>query len=143
MMKQSIEDRCDALFEKLVPSEGRSDTVEGEMIRAICRIGHRWSNDGDYFYEGYGAETAGPAHEYLITHIPVKIRNKLFRIFMKAINKREEEYEVVIDAAVKVIVEYVEARLDNTTPNTTDLLRCRSRYYHERDPNEYDAGGDW
>jgi hypothetical protein len=85
-MKQSIEDRCDALFEKLVPSEGRSDTVEGEMIRAVCRI--------------------------------------------------------VIEAAVKVVVEYVEAHLNNTTPNTTDLLDCKSRYYHEDDPNE-DEDEEW
>jgi hypothetical protein len=139
-MEQSIEDRCDALFEKLVPSEGKADTVEGEMIRAICRIGYRWSNDGDYFYEGYGAETAGPAHEYLISHTPIK--SELFSIFRKALNKREEEYEAVIDAAVKVVVEYVEAHLNNTTPNTRDLLDCKSRYYHEDDPNE-DEDEEW
>ena len=56
-----LEKRSNVLFDKLVPGSGASDTVEGEMIRAINRLIYRFYNDGDFFYQGYGAETAGPA----------------------------------------------------------------------------------
>ena len=60
------EKRISVLFDKLVPGSGNADTVEGEIIRAINRIIYRWGNDGDHFARGYGAETAGPAHSFLV-----------------------------------------------------------------------------
>ena len=36
------------------------------MIRALNRLVYRWYNDGDRFWEGYGTETAGPAHSFLV-----------------------------------------------------------------------------
>ena len=35
------------------------ETVGGEIIRAINRLGYRWWNDGDKFFVGYGVETCG------------------------------------------------------------------------------------
>ena len=55
-----LEKRNQVLFDKLVPGSGAAETVEGELMRAINRLVYRWYNDGDYFYKGYGAETAGP-----------------------------------------------------------------------------------
>ena len=60
-------DRLEALFEVLVPAEGKADTVAGECIRATMRLIYRYYNDGDYFFMGYGLETAAPAVSYL-TH---------------------------------------------------------------------------
>ena len=42
------------IFDTLVAPQGKSETVEGELVRAISRIGYRYNNDGDYFYKGYG-----------------------------------------------------------------------------------------
>lgn len=59
------EERLNALFEELVPARGKADTVAGEIVRAMCRIGYRWVNDGDQLGIGYGKETCNPAARYL------------------------------------------------------------------------------
>ena len=103
--------RNDALFNKLVPDSGDSETVEGEMIRAINRIIYRFFNDGDYFYRGYGAETAGPAHSFLINsnQIPFDIQSTLTSTFDKAMGADEDGYERLIKFALEKVVDHVEA----------------------------------
>jgi hypothetical protein len=121
--------RCHALFKKLVPVEGASPTVEGEMVRAISRIGYRYSNDGDYFYTGYGCETAGSAHAYLVRESP--LASHLHPILGDAVGKTDDAYEAVINKALGVIVAYVESRGENTTPNTTDMWDVDSLFEDE------------
>ena len=103
--------RNDALFDKLVPGSGDSETVEGEMIRAINRIIYRFFNDGDYFYRGYGAETAGPAHSFLVNsnQIPFDIQSTLTSTFNKAMDADEDGYERLIKFALEKVVDHVEA----------------------------------
>ena len=64
---RNIESLIDTLFKKeLVPPSGPAETVAGEIIRALGRIGYRYHNDGDYFYDGYGLETVAPSVAYLL-----------------------------------------------------------------------------
>ena len=44
----------DALFEELVPGEGKAETVAGEIVRAVEHIAYRYDNDGDRIGIGYG-----------------------------------------------------------------------------------------
>ena len=64
-MITKIEERINTLFEELVPPSGKADTVAGELIRAISRLGYRNYNDGDHLGVGYGRETCNPAGRYL------------------------------------------------------------------------------
>jgi hypothetical protein len=128
--------RCHTLFEKLVPEEGASPTVEGEMIRAISRIIYRFSNDGDYFYRGYGCETAGPAHAYLVVESP--LAPQLHSILGDAVGKTDDAYEAVINKALEVIVTYVESREGETTPNTVDLWDVDALFEEDEDESEDD-----
>ena len=54
------------VFEEFVPASGKSDTVGGEIARAVNRIGYRYNNDGDIFFLGYGIETCGAPASYLM-----------------------------------------------------------------------------
>jgi hypothetical protein len=135
---KTIKERCSVLFDKLVPGEGPAATVEGEMLRAINRIGYRYLNDGDYFWRGYGTETAGPQHAYLTTVCP--IQNQLSLVLNKADGKEGDVYETVINKAIKIIVEYVECCGDNLTPNTTDSYNCKPLFTDDEDDDEED---DW
>lgn len=60
-----IEDRVQALFDRLVPESGSAGTVAGELARAMMKVFYRDYNDGDVFYQGYGLETCAPAMEYI------------------------------------------------------------------------------
>lgn len=57
--------RLEALFEALVPGQGKADTIAGEIVRAVMRVIYRYYNDGDYFFMGYGLETTAPSISYL------------------------------------------------------------------------------
>lgn len=66
---KKLEDFIDEIHSELVPDRGESETVAGEVFRAMGRIGYRYYNDGDYFYDGYGLETVAPSMQYLLDMI--------------------------------------------------------------------------
>ena len=41
------EERLSKLFKELVPDMGKAESLAGELVRAINRIGYRFCNDGD------------------------------------------------------------------------------------------------
>lgn len=57
------EDRINKLFKELVPETGKADSLAGELVRAMSRIGYRFYNDGDQLGIGYGKETCNPAQD--------------------------------------------------------------------------------
>ena len=57
----NVKDNIDTLFNFLVPSSGKADTVAGEIIRATMRILYRYYNDGD----SYCDETCINSYQYL------------------------------------------------------------------------------
>lgn len=60
------EEKLNKLFEELVPTSGKADTVAGELVRAVERIAYRNWNDGDHIGVGYGKETCNPAARYIM-----------------------------------------------------------------------------
>ena len=61
-----VDDKIDYLFNKYVPAEGPAKTVGGEIIRALCRVVYRWTNDGDMFFKDYGIETCAASAIFLM-----------------------------------------------------------------------------
>ena len=139
------EKRISALFDKLVPSSGNADTIEGEIIRALNRIIYRWGNDGDLFWNGYGAETVGPAMEFLTdaSGIPSEMRAK-FKAweddnFSKDYDKKE------LEDLASIALQYVEMKVreGDLTKNEDDIFNYGQKYIdHVRDmeaeDDEYD-----
>ena len=131
-----LEKRNEALYDKLVPSQGSADTVEGEILRAINRIIYRYYNDGDYYYEGYGTETAGPAHSYLVNS-KSSISANLNRIFNES---RDKEYEQMLDKALGLILDYIEKHEAEgySEPNSEDLFDYESEFKDEEEDEDWD-----
>ena len=135
-----LEKRNDVLYGVLVPGSGKTNTVEGEMLRAINRIVYRWWNDGDKFYEGYGAETAGPAHSFLVnSNNP--LNNTLASIFDKAVtssNQGDGVYERTVELALTEILNYIESKEGNYTKSGEDMFDYESEYESEEYSDEFD-----
>jgi hypothetical protein len=136
-----LESRNEPLYNKLVPGSGNSKFIEGEMLRAINRLVYRWYNDGDYFYKGYGAETAGPAHSFLTnsSEIPFALRSTLTSIFSKAMGADENGYERLIKFALEQILDYIEDKDGNYTESNEDMFNYDSEF---EDEEEYDDDYD-
>lgn len=115
----TLEQRNNKLFKELVPMDGNCETVEGEMLRAINKIMYRWMNDGDYFYDGYGIETAGSAHIYLTEHS--SLAAELKTVLDEAKWKSGQAYEDELEKAHTLIIEHVE-KTEKFSPNTIDML---------------------
>jgi hypothetical protein len=131
-MNENLEQRYEALFEKLVPIHGKCETVEGEHLRAVSKIFYRWLNDGDYFYTGYGIETAGSAHAYLYYSSLVNVKD----ILKEAEGLMEGEYEAQLEKLLKAVVTFVEMREGKYTPNTVDMLNSKPLFEEDYDDDE-------
>lgn len=128
---------------KYIPSAGPAETLHGEILRAVTKIEYRYYNDGDYFYEDYGCETAGPAAKFL-EH--VSRSEKLPSYLKTAINELlkntyDSEYEKLVlklkDATWKFIDEIEDGKIESVK-NTDDMLK----YDDWCDSSEDDYGWD-
>ena len=87
------EERINELFKELVPETGKADSLAGELVRAMSRIGYRFYNDGDQLGIGYGKETCNPAGRFL----GVKGNDKIAKLTADAwAVYSEEAYEKVL-----------------------------------------------
>ena len=135
---KELEDRNEPLYDKLVAGMGKSETVEGEMLRAINRIAYRYYNDGDEYMRGYGTETAGPAHSFLVNaNHPLK--SAMVKIFGDGTN-----YEQTIKDALDTILDYIESRQGKYTPNNVgDMFDYEPEFEDdEYEEEDYDADYD-
>ena len=110
-LKGDLKKRNEVLWDKLVPSSGPSKSVEGEMLRAMNRLVYRWYNDGDRFWEGYGTETAGPAHSFLVnsSQINREEQRKLEALFDAVVGVYGDEvYEKMLDEVAELVLSYIE-----------------------------------
>ena len=121
----SVQEKLDAYFDELVPSNGKAKTVEGEMVRAISRIIYRYYNDGDYFFRGYGKETAGPSASYLKIHTPISNQLKPVLVASQREALRPDTrgeytdgdgYANRLAEAAQLIVDYVKSKNGVYTP---------------------------
>lgn len=122
---KALEKRNTALFEKLVPATGTCDTLEGELLRAVNRIVYRYYNDGDYWYKGYGCETAGPAAAFLIGKVPATVKIPLAHPGLTShVEPTDTQYEQSLVDTLKNILDFIEPRVKagETTENSYDML---------------------
>ena len=133
---KELEDRNEPLYDKLVPGQGDAETVEGEMLRAINRIVYRYYNDGDEYTTGYGTETVGPAHSFLV-NANTGVRSAMNMIFTNGTN-----YEETIEDALEHILSHIEAKQGKYTKNTAgDMFDYDAEFeddtYEEDDYDDY------
>lgn len=112
------ENRINKLFEELVPTSGKADSLAGELVRATARIGYRFFNDGDMVNQGYGKETCNPAARFLIAKGNAEISSltvALWEIFS------EDAYEKVLDTLEGAVADYIKQNPDLRSQPTKDI----------------------
>jgi hypothetical protein len=140
---KELEDRNEPLYNELVPGQGDAETVEGEMLRAINRIIYRFYNDGDKYFQGYGTETAGPAHSFLV-NANHPLRSAMVRIFNEP--SEDDSYERMIKDALDIILDHIESRQGKYTKNTMGgIFDFESEFEEEDDDYDdyYDEDDDY
>lgn len=99
------EEKINALFEELVPSSGKAETVAGEIIRAVSRIGYRNFNDGDHIGVGYGRETCNPAARYLAQKVGGRVERAISDMWGVCDDSRYDEMVATLEEEVLAYIE--------------------------------------
>lgn len=127
-------ERINELFEELVPASGKAESLAGELVRAMARIGYRWYNDGDQVGIGYGRETCNPAARFLEEKGNKEIKElaaSIWQIYS------ETAYEKLIDLLAGAVADYVEQTSELRNMPTDDMWD-----YYDKDEDE-DEDNDW
>ena len=124
MSLTTTEKKINELFEELVPASGKADTVAGEIIRAVSRIGYRNYNDGDHIGVGYGKETCNPAARYLREACDKEVAGCIDRMWGVY---SDEDYGYFLNDLELAVLEFLEAHSDlKTKKNDTDMWSFRT-----------------
>lgn len=135
---EMIRNKMDALFNELVPSSGKCDSLAGEIIRAASRIGYRFYNDGDQLGIGYGKETCNAAGRFLINRSSEKIADIVSDMFGLY---SEEKYEAKLKDLLYAVVEHIEANPQLRQTETDDMFDYYDPY---EDVDDYeDEDEEW
>ena len=122
----AIEEKLNGLFEELVPPSGKADTLAGEIVRAICRIGYRSYNDGDHLGVGYGKQTCNPAGRFLAK----KCDDRVAECVGAAWGIRDDDaYDEALERLEIAVCDYLDAHPElREAPNSEDMWDSRDRY---------------
>ena len=132
----NTDNRINELFRELVPFEGKADTVAGEIIRAICRIGYRYINDGDRIDIGYGKKTCNQAARYLQSVGDMTIQLSIAVMWHEY---DEAAYEEHLEELKQDVLDYLEKHPElKTTPNNDDMLD-----FTGPEDDDWDDEDDW
>ena len=147
MMKTESENRFNEIFEKLVPNCGMAETLGGEIVRAVSRIGYRYYNDGDMAWEGYGRETVNPAVRFLQSvceseSLPEYFTKHVEKIFYREPYSSESEYEQMVDDLAIATIELIESTNLSERKNTFGDMLKFSNPEEDVDRDE-DEDEDW
>ena len=134
------QDRINELYDELVPREGKADTVAGEIIRATCRIGYRWNNDGDRIGVGYGRETCNCAARYLMITCGYPVGDAVQFLWGHGEYLYDEPLDRLYDRVLAYIEEHPELR---TMENTCDMFDFDEPEDYDWWREEYDEAEGW
>lgn len=129
----AVDERINKLFEELVPASGKADTVAGEIIRAVSRIGYRNYNDGDHIGVGYGKETCNPAARYLMKNTVDEVADAIADIWGL---ESDDLYDDGLSKVETAVLTYLEQHPElKTTTNNEDMWDYRDK---NEDVDDYD-----
>ncbi len=138
----TMEDKTDVLYvlgDALVPPQGKADTVAGEIVRAMMKVVYRYYNDGDYYFMGYGLETAAPAIAYLENRYEDIISDvdTIAKKYTDYLDDKELEksYENFLNDMIVAIVEDIQEHPELLAePNEDDYLKTDADHIADAQP---------
>lgn len=131
------EEKLNELFEELVPVNGKSDTVAGELVRAVERITYRNWNDGDHIGVGYGKETCNPAARFIMARGCATMRKLVENMWGI---ENDDKYDAHVAALELSTITHIKLHPElKETPNNEDMWDFRNP---EEDCDDWDEDFD-
>lgn len=120
-MNESIKaaEKLHDMFNELVPVTGKCDTLAGEIIRAVSRLGHRFNNDGDMVNVRYGKETCNAPARFLEKHLPGAAGELVHALWMDGWT--EEAYDIMLAMIIEKVHNYIVEHPELRETETEDM----------------------
>ena len=131
-MNKALMNRVNIRFEELVPLEGKADTLAGEIVRAISRIGYRFYNDGDQVGVGYGKQTCNPPARFLASATSTAIGD-LIRALWQVTD--EAAYQRLLDVVTEMTMDYIDEHPELREQSAPDMWDYQDE---QEDRDDYD-----
>ena len=131
-MKKTLMDRVNTIFEQLVPLEGKADTLAGEIVRAISRIGYRFYNDGDQVGVGYGKQTCNPPARFLASATSTAIGDLIHALRQVT---DEAAYQRLLEIVTEMTMDYIDEHPELREQPAPDMWDYRDE---QEDRDDYD-----
>lgn len=142
--------RFEELTDLHMKPEGKSDTVRGELIRAVNRIGYRFYNDGDQIGIGYGNETCNAAGRYIGKYGNVEMARALATLWDQTCPVQDSEneipdhlYEKRLNKLIEETVAYVDSDSTELDEEATDMWDLYEKEDEKYDDWDDDYEEDW
>ncbi|MBR3279220.1 MAG: hypothetical protein IKG01_10050 [Lachnospiraceae bacterium] len=139
-MNQAVNDRLSKQFEALVPLEGKAESLAGEIVRAMSRIGYRFYNDGDQLGIGYGKETCNPAGRFLAAKTNEAIASMVLALWGVY---RRDSYETLLDKLAEMVADYIDDHPELREQPTPDMWSYADKYEDVDDSDDEDDDDDF
>ena len=136
-MNEAVNDRLSKQFEELVPLEGKAESLAGEIVRAISRIGYRFYNDGDQLGIGYGKETCNSAGRFLAANTGEAIASMVWALWGVY---RKDSYEKLLDKLAEMVCDYIDDHPELREQPTPDMWDFADK--HEDVDDSYEDDDD-
>lgn len=137
-MAKVYEARIEELFDKYVPSMGKSDILAGELIRAVCKLRYEMYNNG------FGNNVSG-ALNFLDANVPGltpefkalydNARGIIYFGDYSNICPKVKAMNSLMTKVVEFINEHPETE---TTPNEVDMYELEDEPYEEEEEEYYE-----
>lgn len=131
--------RLTEMFDELVPPSGAAQSLAGELVRAVSKIGYRFYNDGDVIGIGYGNETCNAPARFLIYNLPKKGAEIVSCMWG---NHDDDSYEKLLEELEQFIVDYIDTTPATKTLPLLDEVGMLSDRYKDDDDYDYEEEED-
>ena len=122
-------------YDELIPDRGKSGTVEGEMLRAINKIMHRFLNSGDRWDVELKHAPSGStvAPYYYLTRskeIPAELRKEINDSFEASRGRWGMPYYRNMNLILKDILDHIKSKDGKYTKTNEDMLDYKHSKIH-------------
>ena len=112
-----------ALFRRLVPWEGKADTVAGEIVRAVNCIAYHFDNDGSMMGYVYSEDTVNRPGRYLMKRCSATVKDAVMDAWaLYSQHGYEEKLEILEAEVLEYLKEHPELEHTKNTEDIQDFI---------------------
>lgn len=133
-----FQEQHDKLFNELVPSSGKSETFQGEMLRAAGRLYY------DYYNNANCNNTSGPVKLLIVCEDRIGCKTELEKLYAECNtgSYTNENLEVELETVMNAVISYIISMDGKYERSEVDMFEFEEPDYDEAEDDDCYAEHD-